>query len=52
MKVLDRNDQSPKFEFNVYTKTIPEGTAAIGTVAATVSASDADSGLNKEVRRH
>ena len=51
MKVLDRNDQSPKFKFNLYTKTIPEGTAVIGTVVAIVSASDADLGLNKIVRK-
>lgn len=51
MKVLDVNDQNPKFEFSLYTKTIPEGTAAIGTLTATVSASDADIGVNKEVRQ-
>ena len=51
MIVLDRNDQSPKCEFNLYTKTIAEGTAAIGTVAAIVSASDGDLGPNRNVRK-
>ena len=48
--MLDTNDQSPKFEFSLYTKTVPEGTAAIGTVVTTVSASDADLGQNSKVR--
>jgi protocadherin Fat 4 len=50
VSVLDRNDQSPKFTFNLYTKTVSEGAGVIGTVVATVSASDADLGKNKEIR--
>uniref|UniRef100_A0A3B5KKQ0 Cadherin domain-containing protein n=1 Tax=Takifugu rubripes TaxID=31033 RepID=A0A3B5KKQ0_TAKRU len=46
--VLDANDNAPVFEQAVYKADLPEN-AALGTVVLTVSASDADEGVNGEV---
>ncbi|CAF94493.1 unnamed protein product, partial [Tetraodon nigroviridis] len=46
--VLDANDNAPVFEQAVYKADVPEN-AALGTVVLTVSASDADEGVNGDV---
>ncbi|KAM9511852.1 protocadherin gamma-A11-like isoform 17-T17 [Salvelinus alpinus] len=46
--VLDANDNAPVFTKTVYTATITENSQK-GTVVTTVSASDADEGINGEV---
>ncbi|XP_034546758.1 protocadherin beta-15-like [Notolabrus celidotus] len=46
--VLDANDNAPVFTESVYTATIPEN-SPINTPVITVSASDADEGVNGEV---
>ncbi|XP_033989937.1 protocadherin beta-15-like [Trematomus bernacchii] len=46
--VLDANDNSPVFTESVYTATLPEN-SPMKTPVITVSASDADEGLNGEV---
>eukprot|EP00118_Oscarella_pearsei_P019174 m.202185 g.202185 ORF g.202185 m.202185 type:complete len:4095 (+) comp39606_c0_seq6:120-12404(+) len=48
--VLDQNDQNPVFAFSLYTASIPEGSASIGTLVATVSASDNDIGVNQQIQ--
>ncbi|XP_033989930.1 protocadherin beta-15-like [Trematomus bernacchii] len=47
--VLDANDNSPVFTESVYTGTLPEN-SPMKTPVITVSASDADEGVNGEVR--
>uniref|UniRef100_A0A3B4W9S8 Cadherin domain-containing protein n=1 Tax=Seriola lalandi dorsalis TaxID=1841481 RepID=A0A3B4W9S8_SERLL len=46
--VLDANDNAPVFDQAFYKASLPEN-AALDTVAITVSASDADEGINGEV---
>ncbi|XP_071314643.1 protocadherin gamma-A12-like isoform X26 [Trachinotus anak] len=46
--VLDANDNAPVFDQAVYKASLPEN-AALDTVVVTVSASDADEGINGEV---
>ncbi|XP_052344189.1 protocadherin beta-15-like [Oncorhynchus keta] len=46
--VLDANDNAPVFSQAVYKASLPEN-SPLGTVAVTVSAADADEGLNGEV---
>ncbi|XP_008302191.1 protocadherin beta-16-like [Stegastes partitus] len=46
--VLDANDNVPVFSQAVYKVSLPEN-AVLGTIVATVSAADADEGLNGEV---
>ncbi|XP_016894641.1 protocadherin gamma-A11-like [Cynoglossus semilaevis] len=46
--VLDANDNAPVFDQATYKASIPEN-AAVDTVVITVSASDADEGINGEV---
>ncbi|XP_077433256.1 protocadherin gamma-A12-like isoform X40 [Vanacampus margaritifer] len=46
--VLDANDNTPVFSHDVYKATLPEN-AALGTVVVTVSATDADDGVNAEI---
>ncbi|NWI15409.1 PCDGA protein, partial [Crypturellus soui] len=47
--VLDANDNAPMFDQAVYTVRVPEDVPA-GTVLITVSATDADDGVNGEVK--
>ncbi|KAJ3588244.1 hypothetical protein NHX12_011838, partial [Muraenolepis orangiensis] len=47
--VLDANDNAPLFSQAVYRASIPEN-SPLGTVVTTVQATDADDGLNGEVR--
>ncbi|XP_034454789.1 protocadherin beta-15-like [Hippoglossus hippoglossus] len=46
--VLDANDNAPVFDRTVYKASLPEN-AAVDTIVVTVSASDADEGINGEV---
>ena len=47
--VIDLNDNSPVFSPNIYTDEVLEH-SSIGTPVSTVSATDADSGINGEIR--
>ena len=49
INVLDANDNQPIFSPDVYTAVIDEH-SAIGTLVSTVTATDADSGLNGAIR--
>ncbi|XP_077387698.1 protocadherin gamma-A12-like isoform X27 [Festucalex cinctus] len=46
--VLDANDNAPVFGHDIYKASLPEN-AALGTVVVTVSATDADDGVNGEI---
>ncbi|XP_030648026.1 protocadherin beta-16-like [Chanos chanos] len=48
VKVLDANDNAPVFSKNVYKISVPEN-SPVGTLLLTVSATDADEGVNGEV---
>ncbi|XP_060904070.1 protocadherin beta-15-like [Labrus mixtus] len=48
VSVLDANDNAPVFDQAVYKATLPEN-SALDTVVVTVSATDADEGVNGEV---
>ncbi|XP_041948133.1 protocadherin beta-16-like isoform X5 [Alosa sapidissima] len=48
IKVLDINDNAPRFSKEIYRASIPEN-APVGKLVTTVSASDADKGVNGEV---
>ncbi|KAL2094523.1 hypothetical protein ACEWY4_009242 [Coilia grayii] len=48
IKVLDINDNAPRFSKEIYRASIPEN-APVGHLVTTVSASDADKGVNGEV---
>ncbi|XP_031427727.1 protocadherin beta-16-like isoform X16 [Clupea harengus] len=48
IKVLDVNDNTPRFSKEIYKASIPEN-SPVGNLVTTVSASDADQGVNGEV---